>query len=139
VKTNKLFSIVLSIVLLLAVSVSSGAAQGNGPAQPDGTLSIEATEVNSRIGYQGVLKEDGAPVTGTRDMIFRLYENNTCTTQVGSDIVKNGVSLNNGLFNVALDVNQSDFTGDGIWVRVVIEGNSLWVARSFCPRLMRSA
>jgi hypothetical protein len=125
VKTNKLLSTVLAFVLLLAVSVSSVAAQDGGPAKPEGEMSIDATEVNSRIGYQGVLKENGAPVNGTRDMIFRLYSNNTCTTQVGSDIVKNGVSLNSGLFNVALDVNQSDFTGDGLWVRVVIEGSPM--------------
>jgi hypothetical protein len=124
VKTNKLVSLVLSFVLLLAVSVSSVAAQNGGPAQPDGELSVDAT-VNSRIGYQGVLKEGGVPVTGTRNMTFRLYSNSTCTTQVGSDIVKNGVPVANGLFNVALDVNQNNFDGQGIWVRLVVGGTSL--------------
>ena len=123
-KTNKLFSLVLSIVLLLAVSVGSVAAQSGGPTAPDDPTSVEAT-VNSRIGYQGVLKEGGAPVTGTRNMIFRLYENSTCTTQVGSDIVKNAVALNNGLFNVALDVTQSYFSGGGLWVRVTVEGTAM--------------
>ena len=124
-KTNKILSLVVSAVLLLAVSVSSVAAQDGGPAKPGGGLSVEAATVNSRIGYQGVLKESGAPVTGTRNMIFRLYENNTCTTQVGSDIVKNSVVVSNGLFNVALDVTQSNFSGNGIWVRVVVEGTAI--------------
>jgi hypothetical protein len=124
VKTQKFVSLVLSFVLLLAVSVSSVAAQDGGPAKPEEPLAVDAT-VNSRIGYQGVLKESGVPVTGTRDMTFRLYSNSACTTQLGSDIVKNDVPVANGLFNVALDVNQTYYGGDGVWIRVLVGGTSL--------------
>ena len=112
-------------VLLLALAAGLTRAQGPEPPgediQPEGDISIAAT-VSSKISYQGVLKENGQPVTGSRDMTFRLYSDNTCTTQVGSDIVKSGVQVTNGLFSVALDVSQNHFNGQGLWVAVDVGG-----------------
>jgi hypothetical protein len=58
-----------------------------GEVQPQGEVSIAAT-VGSKFSYQGVLRENGSPVTGSRDMTFRLYSDDTCSTQVGSDIAR---------------------------------------------------
>jgi len=76
-KTVKFLPHVLLIGLSLALagSVGLGLAQGpeppEGEVQPQGEVSIAAT-VGSRFSYQGVLKENGSPVTGNRDMTFRL-------------------------------------------------------------------
>jgi hypothetical protein len=123
-KIQKILSIAISFVVLLAVTVSAVTAQQGSPTLPQAPVTVDAA-VNSRIGYQGVLKESGAPVTGTRNMTFRLYDDSACTSQVGSDIVKNGVQVTNGLFNVALDVTQSNFNGQGLWVRLVIGATSI--------------
>ncbi|MGD8807773.1 MAG: hypothetical protein PVH65_18125, partial [Chloroflexota bacterium] len=46
--------------------------------------------VTNQLTYQGTLFEAGQPVTGTRDMVFRLYTDDLCSTQTGPDIVRNG-------------------------------------------------
>ncbi len=115
------------VLVVLAGSVKGVTGQGPGPEQgnvaPAG-VSIEAA-VASRISYQGMLKESGAPVTGSRDMTFRLHRNSACTSQVGFNIVKDGVPVTAGLFTVALDVPQSDFNGQALWLQVVVGGVNL--------------
>ncbi len=127
-KTKWFLTLALLIGLLLAVAGSTelGLAQGPGgdEVQPQGDISTAAT-VSNKISYQGVLKEDGQPVTGSRDMTFRLYSDQSCSTQVGSDIVESGVEVTNGLFSVDLDVNQDDFNGQGLWLEASVEGTDL--------------
>ena len=130
-KTAKFFLYVLLIGLLLALagSASLGLAQGpeppEGAVQPQGGVSIAAT-VSSKFSYQGVLKENGSPVTGSRDMIFRFYSDNTCSTQVSSDIVKSGVQVTDGLFSVELmDATQGAFNGQDLWLAVYVEGTRI--------------
>jgi len=126
---GKLLSHILFIGLLLALSGSMGIglAQGPRPAgetQSPGDVSITAT-VGSKFSYQGVLKENGQPASGTRDMTFRLYSDDTCTTQVGSDIVKSGVQVTDGLFSVELSVSQSYFNGQGLWLEMEVGGTKI--------------
>jgi len=124
---RKIFRRVVAVSMVLFVltfSVKGVTGQGPGPdprSQPSVVTGIEAA-VASRISYQGVLKEDGTPVTGSRNMIFRLHKNSTCTSQVDSDIVKNGVSVAEGLFSVTLDVTQSNFDGQALWLQVLVGG-----------------
>jgi hypothetical protein len=115
---------VITLLALLALLLATSGATGQGPdpegeVRPRGDVSIAGT-VNSRISYQGRLLEDDAPVTGSRDMVFRLYSDGTCATQVGSDIVKNGVQVTDGLFSVELGVTHSDFNGQGLWLEVEV-------------------
>jgi hypothetical protein len=88
-------------------------------------MTAPEVSVASTISYQGFLRESGVPVTGSRDILFRLYTDGTCTTQVGSDILKKGVSVADGLFTANLAVDQSDFNGQAIWLRVIVGGSGL--------------
>jgi hypothetical protein len=122
-------SFTITLMALLALLLSVGGVTGQGPepggeVQPEGDLSAAAT-VGSLISYQGRLTEGGSLVTGDRDMVFRLYSNSSCATQVGSDIVRNDVSVEDGLFSVKLAVNQSDFNGQGLWLRVLVGGTTV--------------
>ena len=129
-KAVKFLPYVLFIGLLIALagSVGLGLAQEPEPpeaeVQPQGEVSIAAT-VGSKFSYQGVLKEGGSPVTGSRNMTFRLYSDGTCSTQVGSDIVESGVPVADGLFSVELVVTQSDFNGQGLWLEVEVGGTKI--------------
>lgn len=119
----------ITLIALLALLLTTNGATGQGPdsegeAHPRGDVSI-ASSVNSRISYQGRLLEDDAPVTGSRDMTFRLYSEDTCATQVGSDIVKNGVTVTDALFSVELDVSHWDFDGQGLWLEVEADGTAI--------------
>jgi len=88
--------------------------------QPGEALAAAAT-VNSRISYQGVLKESGSPVNGTRNITFTLYSDDGCTAVVDT-IVKSSVPITDGLFAVELDVDHGDFDGQGLWLGVEVGG-----------------
>jgi hypothetical protein len=125
VRQRRTFSSVLILGLLLVLTIGPGLAQepeGEASSQPD--LAIEPA-VSSKFSYQGVLKEGGSPVSGSRDMIFRLYADDACTTQVGADIAKPGVPVASGLFSVELEVDQSHFDGQGLWLAVEVDGTAL--------------
>ncbi len=121
-KTHKIILLTI-LALLLSVSGVTGQTPG-GDNQPQEIESIAAV-LASRINYQGLLRESGTPVTASRDMVFRFYSNNTCTTQVGADIVKNGVAVSSGLFSVNLDVPQANFDGQALWLKVAVGAVSL--------------
>jgi hypothetical protein len=123
--------VVLTLMLVLVAGPSVQLPQWAAHAQePDrGTapqeISAPQAPVEASFTYQGVLKENGSPVTGSRDVTFRLYSDDTCTAQVGSDIDKPGVPVANGLFSVELDVTHSDFNGQGLWLEVEVGGTSI--------------
>jgi hypothetical protein len=108
----------ITLMVLLTVLLGVGGTMAEDP-EPAGEVSITAA-VSSRISYQGVLKDAGSPVTGSRDMTFRLYSDDGCTTQMGGDITKPGVSVADGLFTVELDVNHDDLNGQGLWLEVEV-------------------
>jgi hypothetical protein len=112
-----MLAVALTVISLAAFLSLPGQAQTTGQ-QPDGAVSVTAASVSSRINYQGVLKEGGAPVTGSRNFTFRFYTAAGCATPVGSPIVLNGVAVANGLFSVKLDVDQALFDGQGLWLGV---------------------
>lgn len=133
-KGKRILVIVLASAIFLALTSGVSAQQGahvqtQAPAagrnaHPESVLSV-ATIVTEAISYQGVLEESGSPVTGDRDMTFRLYSDDTCSTQVGADIVKPGVPVDNGLFSAQLNVDQSDFNGQGLWLEVEVGGTQI--------------
>jgi len=115
-----------SILAVLLLALAAGLTRAQGP-EPPGELGaqggVEITaDVNSRISYQGVLKENGQPVNGTRNMVFRFYTTSNCTGTPVQEVTKNNVPVSNGLFSVALDVTQSHFNGQGLWVAVDVGG-----------------
>ena len=77
--------------------------------------------------YQGVLKENGIPVTGIRDMIFALYNLDNCAGgfQGGQNITD--VSVNNGLFNVPVEINPtpSPYSGQRLWLGISVNGTQV--------------
>ncbi|RCK72114.1 MAG: hypothetical protein ANABAC_2095 [Anaerolineae bacterium] len=121
------FLFVFSLVGALLLGVSFGKAQEPQPQEvqaPTDDVSVEAS-VDNKISFQGVLKEGGNPVNGSRDMIFRLYSDAACTTQLGSDITKENVPISNGVFSVDLDVSLAHFNGQAIWIQVEIDGTKM--------------
>lgn len=118
---------ILSLIAALLLGVNLGKAQEPQPNEaqaPTEELAVTAN-VASKISFQGVLKEGGNPVNGTRNLIFRLYSDSSCTTQVGSDITKNNVPVSNGLFAVYLDVPATQFNGQALWIQVEIGGTKM--------------
>ena len=126
-KGKRILTVTLVLGLLLALAAGLSLAQGPEPqneAQPQAEVSISAV-VGSKISYQGVLKENGNPVTGNRDMVFRFYDNSSCSGSPLQSVTRNNVPVDNGLFSVDLSVSQSHFNGQGVWLRVRVEGTNL--------------
>jgi hypothetical protein len=81
--------------------------------------------IPARISYQGLLLEGGQLVTGSRNMVFRLFNNSDCSGTPVQSVTKNGVGVEDGLFSVALDVNPAHFDGQALWLRVEAGGTAL--------------
>jgi hypothetical protein len=112
----------LALGLTLALTLGAGLAQEpEGEPEQLAPISIEGT-VASKFSYQGMLREHGAPVNGTRDMTFRLYSNSSCSTTVSGPISKWDVDVSNGFFSVELAFSHSHFNGQELWMDVRVEG-----------------
>lgn len=131
-------SVAVAIMLLLAVAVVPAAStvlaqapEGESPAQQvdegglvlsgdagfavDASLETEA-DLGSGFYYQGTLLESGAPVTGSRQMEFRLWDAASGGAAVGSTLTPT-VAVNRGQFSVVLSWSGA-FTGAARWLGV---------------------
>ena len=112
---------VMGLLLILVVGSSTAQEPEPGGASAQGELSLTSV-VDSTISYQGMLTDDDNPVTGSRTMIFRLYSDSGCTSQVGAIINAGSVQVSEGYFDVDLPVDHDDFNGQALWVEVVVNG-----------------
>jgi len=115
----------VTAALLLVLTV--GLSQAQEPDPPDGPsledFSIAAT-VGEEISYQGTLTEGGTPVDGSRTMVFNLYSDSGCSTLVAT-FDAGSVPVTDGLFDVALTVDQGDFDGQALWLEVEVSGTGV--------------
>jgi hypothetical protein len=113
----------LVAILLAASGVVTGAPSDAGDPP-----------VASKINYQGQLTDSaGNPLDGTYDMEFRFYDAVSGGSQVGTPISKSGVQVTNGLFSVKLDANRGGFNGEGRWLEVEVEGETLSPRQEILP------
>ncbi|RLC79774.1 MAG: hypothetical protein DRI61_07165, partial [Chloroflexi bacterium] len=85
--------------------------------------SAQATVVSTTISYQGRLLDSGGnPVDGTRVMTFSLYAQASGGTPLWSR--SEDVTINDGMFNVYLDVDPDLFDGRALWLGVQVEGDA---------------
>jgi hypothetical protein len=127
VMKNKNVTAMMVVVVLAVAFVASGVV-----ASPP--MFGDDPPVASTINYQGHLTDSGGnPLDGTYDMEFRFYDSATGGSQVGSTITKNDVTVTNGLFSVKLDVSQSGFYGQGSWLEVKVEGETLSPRQEILP------
>jgi hypothetical protein len=81
--------------------------------------------VTESISYQGRLTDNnGAPLTGSYTMRFLLYD-----ALVGSTVLYDSgnmnVNVSDGLFTVPLPIPQANFDGQGLWLSIVVGGQTL--------------
>ena len=86
-----------------------------------------AEQVGTAFTYQGQLRDDGVPVTETCDFEFRLFdaESTPPGSQVGPTLTFDGggtnqppITIDNGLFGVALDFGGDVLNGDARWLQI---------------------
>jgi len=99
----------LLMLLILLVSLAPQGAHG------------QATSFT----YQGQLRQSGEPFIGMADLEFRLYDQLSGGTQIGSAQSLNDVPVEDGLFQVELDFGAAAFDGSDRFLEVSVDGAPL--------------
>ncbi|MFN4294934.1 MAG: hypothetical protein ACK4JD_12475 [Thermoflexales bacterium] len=106
----------------LGVCLTLAATLGDSRAQIE-PLSVAAAQANMGTGftYQGRLTSSGAPVNGTCDFQFDLWDALSGGTQIGTTLTKSGVSVTAGYFTIPnLDFGANAFNGQARWLAISV-------------------
>jgi hypothetical protein len=124
--------ILLATAALLALLWAAGGVIAGPPVQErTGELPLIAqggeglaAPLPIAVLYQGRLWDDQTQqwVTGQRNITFSIYDDPSAGQQLWSE-TKTGVVVRNGLFGVTLNVDQTLFNGQGLWLEVQVEGD----------------
>ena len=110
--------VVLTVGVAVLVSATVGLLVARA-SEPPSQMAAPAP-VGSAFTYQGQLKAGGNPVNDTCDMAFRLYDEASDGSQVGTAI-STTVPITDGLFTVQLDFGGSAFDGDARWLGIKVK------------------
>ncbi|MCH9035034.1 MAG: tail fiber domain-containing protein, partial [Planctomycetes bacterium] len=95
---------------------SGGTFQG-----PNTTCDLHcAAKLPTVFTYQGQLKQAGVPLSGTADVEFTLWTSAKGGDQVGGTVLKENISVANGLLSVPLDFGVSVFNGNARWLEIAV-------------------
>jgi hypothetical protein len=100
--------------IILAIALLGFPARATSSPSP----AVLAAPLGTAFTYQGQLKLNGQPVTGTCDIQFSLYDAASGGSQVGSTQSQSGVAVSNGLFTTLLDFGAGAFTGAAVYLQV---------------------
>jgi hypothetical protein len=106
----------LFITLALLAGINQSAAQGTA------------------FTYQGQLQDNGSPASGTYNLAFTLFTNNTGGVAVAGPVSTNGITVANGLFTVLIDFGPGSFTGQSAWLEINVETNGASSFTTLSPR-----
>lgn len=118
------FHVLITVVLAWGLGFSQAGVQAKTPELEQSSLSAGA---NHTFLYQGVLKENGALVTGTRSFTFVVHNVNGCT-DAGVSFGPKNVSVANGLFSTTVDgvFDASGlFVGSDHWLEVKVNSTAI--------------
>ena len=137
-KRQRIFAGVLALGLLLALVAGGTLAQEpqEDLASQDTASTLLGTSLGTAFTYQGRLMDDsGAPLTGSYDFQFKLYDAASGVSQVGSTVTVGDVDISDGLFTAQLDFGGSAFTGDARWLEIGVRaGSSTGAYTTLSPR-----
>lgn len=114
---------VAALLALLAVAggiLAGGENQSDDPsaiAMPQDT-NVPTIALGTGFSFQGQLADDdGVPIEGTCDLRFGLYDAPNNGTKIG-EVLRDSVTLVNGLFAVTLDFDRQAFRGEARWLEL---------------------
>ena len=83
-----------------------------------------AVPVGTSFTYQGELLQSGAPVNGSFDFQFRLFDAPSNGSETASSIFLSVVAVQDGIFTVELDFGSAPFAGDAMWLDISVRDSS---------------
>lgn len=117
----------------LSVALSVFLAAGASAGPPDSGDS-DGGLAESVVTYQGRLTDaEGRPVVGSADLRFQIWNDPVAGSQIGADILRPGIALNEGVFSVDLDLPTGLLDGRALWLRVQTEGTWLLPRQAIRP------
>jgi len=123
-KTKKTLFVVLSVIVLLAMSVSFATAQGPLPDDPNGddvvVTDVSSSAMSDSFTIQGRLTNAaGNPLEGSYSVRFNIYDASSGGTLLCGDT--DTVTVTNGLFNFSMQYcTDADLTGDPIYLGIKV-------------------
>ncbi|MCA9297086.1 MAG: hypothetical protein KC983_11225, partial [Phycisphaerales bacterium] len=118
-------TIVLSAITPLFLT-SIVTAQGAGGTSFGEIRSMDARHLrDAQFEYQGQLAYDGAPVTATVSMQFRLLNDLIARTPVGNTISTDAVDVVDGVFVIDLDFGALISADAPYWLEITVNGTTL--------------
>jgi hypothetical protein len=93
----------------------------------------QAAAVGTEFTYQGELREAGAPLNGTADFEFRLYDAASGGTQLGTTRTLDAQAIANGVFTATLDFGDQ-FTGAPRWIEIAVRRSGQATFITLAPR-----
>jgi hypothetical protein len=117
---------------VMAGTANNSVQAANQGDDNQGVLAVEAP-VADTITYQGRLTNPGGGLLhGTHTMRFRLYDAAAAGTLLW-DSGNLNVDVSHGLFSVDLNVDQADFNGQALWLRIDVNGETLTPRQALHP------
>ncbi len=95
-----------------------------------------AAAQDTTITYQGQLRQSAAPFTGMADLEFRLFDQISGGSQIGSTQTRDDWPVEDGLFQVELDFGLAAFTEQVRYLEVRVDGNPLSPRQAIRPAPM---
>ncbi|MEZ6164682.1 MAG: hypothetical protein R3B67_09635 [Phycisphaerales bacterium] len=100
--------------------------------------SASLAHAQSFISYQGTLNQAGAPANGTYDMLFTLWDDQNIgapDNQLGVTNARLGIQVEDGLFNVQLDLGDVDLlTRFGRFLQIQVRPSGVGAYTTLDPR-----
>lgn len=112
-KTHR-FSIGIISALLAVSLVTSARAEPNPPG-----MGAPQTALSSAFTYRGQLKSAGAPINGTCNIAFRLFDASSGGLQYGGTLTQT-VAVTASLFTVDLNFGPGAFAGSARWLDLAV-------------------
>ncbi|HYD49571.1 MAG TPA: hypothetical protein VEB21_14540, partial [Terriglobales bacterium] len=94
-----------------------------------------AAPLGTTFTYQGQLRDQGPPATGSYDLQFRLFDSLAGGAQIGTTASANDVAVQEGLFTVDLDFGTTPFAGEARYLEIAVRsGFSSAAFTTLAPR-----
>lgn len=93
-----------------------------------------AMPVGPAFTYQGELKQAGVVADGVYDFQFQLFNAAAGGAAVSGTIVINNLNVDEGLFSAVLDFGDGPFTGDAVFLQILVKEDSAATFTSLAPR-----
>lgn len=88
-------------------------------------LAVPVTAPAEPFTFQGFLEQSGAPLNGTANLAFKLFNSENGSNQVGSTITANAYPVLDGVFSIDLNFAGVMFQDEIRWLQVEVNGTPL--------------